>query len=414
MPLSVRLGHRRRPGDRQRDRARRRAQGHRPGRRRHHQRRQHPPLLRADDRRAHDHADRRGDAHPDAPPHPGDAARRRADRRLPGADPRAAALARAARDRDAHDARARGVRRDARAALRGHHAPRPRRDAPTTTRCVVNGRYLMRPSPIPKFDNPKLDRNPALLLFGAGREKRIYAVPPYTSVRSLDFEDHPFTVETLGPALRALRRRPASSSTRSSSTTRAGGCSSAPTPTTASARRRRDPRERRRAPAAARARAHAAGTGRSVGCLDVGFDLWPGEVLGVVGESGSGKTTLLSCLSRARCAPTRGHASSSRPRDGDRRRRAAAAGGGAAPARRGPTGAIVHQNPRDGLRMGVTAGANVGERLMALGARHYGTHPRGGARLARPGRDRLATASTTCRRRSPAACSSGCRSPATS
>ena len=60
---------------------------------------------------------------------------------------------------------------------------------------VVNGRYLMRPSPIPKFDNPKLDRCPALLLFGAGREKRIYAVPPHTAVRSLDFEDHPFTVE---------------------------------------------------------------------------------------------------------------------------------------------------------------------------------------------------------------------------
>jgi len=60
---------------------------------------------------------------------------------------------------------------------------------------VVNERYLMRPSPIPKFDNPKLDRSPALLLFGAGREKRIYAVPPHTPVRSLDFEDHPFTVE---------------------------------------------------------------------------------------------------------------------------------------------------------------------------------------------------------------------------
>jgi alpha-D-ribose 1-methylphosphonate 5-phosphate C-P lyase len=59
----------------------------------------------------------------------------------------------------------------------------------------VNGRYLMSPSPIPKFDNPKLDRSPALLLFGAGREQRIYAVPPYTAVRSLDFEDHPFTVE---------------------------------------------------------------------------------------------------------------------------------------------------------------------------------------------------------------------------
>ncbi len=61
---------------------------------------------------------------------------------------------------------------------------------------MVNGRYVMSPSPIPKFDNPKLDRSPALHLLGAGREKRIYAVPPYTDVKSLDFEDHPFEVET--------------------------------------------------------------------------------------------------------------------------------------------------------------------------------------------------------------------------
>jgi alpha-D-ribose 1-methylphosphonate 5-phosphate C-P lyase len=57
---------------------------------------------------------------------------------------------------------------------------------------MVNERYLMAPSPIPAFDNPKLDRMAALQLFGAGREKRIYAVPPYTTVRSLDFDDHPF------------------------------------------------------------------------------------------------------------------------------------------------------------------------------------------------------------------------------
>jgi alpha-D-ribose 1-methylphosphonate 5-phosphate C-P lyase len=57
---------------------------------------------------------------------------------------------------------------------------------------MVDERYLMSPSPIPAFDNPKMDRMPALQLFGAGREKRIYAVPPYTRVRSLDFEDHPF------------------------------------------------------------------------------------------------------------------------------------------------------------------------------------------------------------------------------
>ena len=58
----------------------------------------------------------------------------------------------------------------------------------------VAGRYLMDPSPTPKFDNPKMHRSPALQLFGAGREKRIYAVPPYTEVVSLDFDDHPFTI----------------------------------------------------------------------------------------------------------------------------------------------------------------------------------------------------------------------------
>ena len=57
---------------------------------------------------------------------------------------------------------------------------------------MVNHRYLMAPSPIPAFDNPKMHRMPALQLFGAGREKRIYAIPPFTDVRSLDFEDHPF------------------------------------------------------------------------------------------------------------------------------------------------------------------------------------------------------------------------------
>jgi alpha-D-ribose 1-methylphosphonate 5-phosphate C-P lyase len=60
---------------------------------------------------------------------------------------------------------------------------------------MVDERYLMNPSPIPKFDNPKMDMNPAVLLFGAGREKRIYAVPPFTRVRSLDFEDYPFEVQ---------------------------------------------------------------------------------------------------------------------------------------------------------------------------------------------------------------------------
>jgi alpha-D-ribose 1-methylphosphonate 5-phosphate C-P lyase len=64
----------------------------------------------------------------------------------------------------------------------------------------VDGRYVMAPSPIPRFDNPKLNRSPFLTLLGAGREKKIYAVPPYTKVKSLDFEDYPFQVEDFGGA----------------------------------------------------------------------------------------------------------------------------------------------------------------------------------------------------------------------
>jgi alpha-D-ribose 1-methylphosphonate 5-phosphate C-P lyase len=62
---------------------------------------------------------------------------------------------------------------------------------------LVNGRYVASPSPIPKFDNPKMHRNCALFIFGAGRERRIYAIPPYTDVVSLDFQDYPFVVHRL-------------------------------------------------------------------------------------------------------------------------------------------------------------------------------------------------------------------------
>ncbi|MEL6337994.1 MAG: alpha-D-ribose 1-methylphosphonate 5-phosphate C-P-lyase PhnJ [Pseudomonadota bacterium] len=65
---------------------------------------------------------------------------------------------------------------------------------------MVEDRYVLDPSPIPKFDNPKMDDCPALQLFGAGREQRIYAIPPYTKVVSLDFEDHPFERGSTGEA----------------------------------------------------------------------------------------------------------------------------------------------------------------------------------------------------------------------
>lgn len=60
---------------------------------------------------------------------------------------------------------------------------------------MVHGRYVMAPSPIPRFDNPKLNHSKALILFGAGREKKVYALPPYTKVVSLAFDDYPFEVE---------------------------------------------------------------------------------------------------------------------------------------------------------------------------------------------------------------------------
>ncbi len=102
---------------------------------------------------------------------------------------------------------------------------------------------------------------------------------------------------------------------------------------------------------------------------DVSFDLYAGEVLAVVGESGSGKTTLLNCVS-ARLKPDAGRVEFLTRHEGvvdiyalsEAQRRLLA---------RTDWG-YVHQNAAEGLRMNVSAGANVGERLMALGERHYG------------------------------------------
>ncbi len=60
---------------------------------------------------------------------------------------------------------------------------------------MVFDRYLMSPSPIPRWDIPRLNQAENLFLFGAGREKKIYAIPPYTEVIPLAFEDHPFRIE---------------------------------------------------------------------------------------------------------------------------------------------------------------------------------------------------------------------------
>ncbi|MCJ8334280.1 MAG: phosphonate C-P lyase system protein PhnK [Epibacterium sp.] len=109
--------------------------------------------------------------------------------------------------------------------------------------------------------------------------------------------------------------------------------------------------------------------GGRIGCRNVGFDLYPGEVMGIVGESGSGKSTLLNCMA--------GHIASDAGKVvfDTRDRGPVDTVTMSEPERRmlGRTDwAFVHQHAREGLRMSVSAGGNIGERLMAVGARHYG------------------------------------------
>jgi putative phosphonate transport system ATP-binding protein len=108
--------------------------------------------------------------------------------------------------------------------------------------------------------------------------------------------------------------------------------------------------------------------GPEKGCDDVSFDLYPGEVLGIVGESGSGKSTLLSLLS-GRCPPDSGSIGY-RGKDGQWVDLYSASEAQRRTLLRTEWG-FVEQNPRDGLRMAVSAGANIGERLMAQGVRNY-------------------------------------------
>lgn len=109
--------------------------------------------------------------------------------------------------------------------------------------------------------------------------------------------------------------------------------------------------------------------GNRMGCKDVSFELFPGEVMGIVGESGSGKSTLLNCMA-GHLEPDQGEVLFNTRIEGLRDTLLMSE-----PERRmlsRTDWAFVHQNARDGLRMGISAGGNMGERLMAVGDRHYG------------------------------------------
>ena len=290
---------------------------------------------------------------------------------------------------------------------------------------LVNGRYVMVTTPIPRWDVPRLNNAASLTLFGAGREKRIFAVPPYTRVEPLTFDDVPFEVE--GDTAQRCARcgssdtflveapggRTACSDIEWCTRTLDGDVDTRnhaersplrflPDPArrvrAATAVKRRGPAELEARPVPAHAdgwtlavrgvgKVHGPGgadavpgtgpgtgtaisprTGAVVAAWDVGFDVAPGEALGLIGESGSGKSTVLRCLVGEETA-TAGSMFLTTVGGGD----TDVFGLDAAERRalRVDTVGLVHQNPADGLTMKVSAGGNIAERLTAAGWRNY-------------------------------------------
>lgn len=287
---------------------------------------------------------------------------------------------------------------------------------------LVNGRYVMATSPIPRWDVPRLHQSPQLNLFGAGREKRIYAVPPYTEVTPLTFDDVPFEVESAAGAgcgrcgsddvylVEGGRSGFVCSDTEWCDRVRAGDAdvvghrAGAPLHLLPDARRRvraataPTSAVRPAAPltptgaewllrATGIGKVHGPGgapatagtgpafgtavspsTGAVVAAWDIGFDVAPGEALGLIGESGSGKSTVLRCLvgdeqasaGQVFLAAVDGGTTDILALGGAARRRLRVHAVG-----------LVHQDPALGLHLDVSAGGNVAERLTAAGWRSY-------------------------------------------
>ena len=251
---------------------------------------------------------------------------------------------------------------------------------------MVNQRYLMSPSPIPAFDNPKMNRMPALQLFGAGREKRIYAIPPWTEVRSLDFDDHPFRPIN---AHQACGLCGATNSYKDEVITDDRGgrmfvCSDTDH-CEHGARRASGWTGHDRQPDPRGARAHVV-VRRHSGVARCGRRTWSGRNPGDRRRSPAPARPRCSMCCRASCV----HKAASSP---IAIRRAHAHDVHAMPApmlrtlQRSDWG-FVHQDPRRSLRMNVSAGGNVGERLMAQWRAALRRHPGSGAGLVATGGDR--------------------------
>lgn len=291
---------------------------------------------------------------------------------------------------------------------------------------LVNGRYVMATSPVPRWDVPRLHHGDHLNLYGAGRERRIYAVPPHTTVEPLTFDDVPFEVEYVPGARCAYCGSDDTFLVEAS-----GGryvcsdsdwCSrSARNETDAAAHRRRaplawlpDPARRAAATASGAVVAPGTGvepdlaagqewilkvdslgkvfgvggasavpgtgpvhgtsvspvTGAVVAAWDVSFDVAPGEALGLIGESGSGKSTVLACLIGDE-RPTTGTVRLAGVDGTDGPADLLSLGPSARRRLRIDTMSIVYQDPAVGLDLRVTAGGNIAERLTAAGWRGY-------------------------------------------
>lgn len=272
---------------------------------------------------------------------------------------------------------------------------------------LVHDRYLMAPSPIPRWDVPRLHQSDFLTILSHGRDKKIYAVPPHTDVVPLSFDDVPFEVEH--PEDVACAKCGTTESFMVE--TRDGGfiCSDVqwclkvrageadlerheqlaprqyyPDPSRR-VRQRTDvePGPRDAAPKGVVApgtdwslrvetlgkiyRAHR-GSSQVVAAEDITFDVAPREALGIIGESGSGKSTVMRCIIGEELDATGGVYIGAVDEGRQNLLHLSA------PERRKLRTnilSVVHQDPSLGLDLGISAGGNIADALIAAGWRSY-------------------------------------------